>query len=152
MINKRLDLRKFEKSDIEEVYKLLNDLSNESKKFFHPHDFSREKLKEIYSSGKDHYFVMTCDKKIIGYSFLRLFGYEIPSYGGCIDQDYHGKGFGTLLTKSTIEKAQKLGYKKVILKVYKSNTRAFNVYKKLGFKIVELLEDTDELKMERSLK
>lgn len=148
----KIIFRKFRRTDIDEIYNLLNNLSDESKKFFHPHPFDKKTLEEIYNAKKDHYFVLIFGEKIIGYSFLRLFGYEIPSYGGCIHKDYQGKGYGKMLTKLTVDKAKEIGYKKVILKVYKNNSAAFNTYKKTGFDIINDLKETNEWKMEKILK
>lgn len=152
MNDQGLVFRDFKKSDVDEVYTLLNSLSKESKKFFHPHPFDKKSLEGNCNSNSDHYYVMTYKNKIIGYSFLRLFGYEIPSYGGCIHEKYQGQGFGKKLTDYTVEKAKELGYKKIILKVYKNNSAAFNVYKKVGFEIIDDLKETDEWKMEIKLK
>lgn len=89
--------------------------------------------------------------KIIGYSFLRLFGYEIPSFGIVVRRDYYGKGCGATLTKWTIEKAKKLGYKKVILKTYKENIPAQKIYEKIGFKIIGETKDKSQYKLELDL-
>jgi RimJ/RimL family protein N-acetyltransferase len=85
--------------------------------------------------------------KIVGYSFLRLFGYKIPSLGILIRKGYTKKGLGTILIKWTIESARKLNYKKVILKTYKDNYPAQRLYEKLGFKVFGETEDKKEYRM-----
>ena len=82
---------------------------------------------------------------------LRLFGYEIPSFGCCIHPSCEHKGYGSMLTQGTINKARELGYKKVILKSYKENITALNIYKKIGFAIVGETEDNQQYKMELTL-
>jgi RimJ/RimL family protein N-acetyltransferase len=136
------------KNDVEELYEMLNDLTDKSKRFFHPHLFDRNTLTKIWKSKEDHYFVMVLDNVIIGYSFLRLFGYKIPSFGCCIRRRYEGKGYATMLSRWTINKAREIGYKKIILKVYKENERAFRMYQKTGFKAIGETEDTGEINME----
>lgn len=143
--------RDISRNDVDQLYGLLNGLSSQAKFFFHPHPFEKKALTQICNGKKDHYFVIAIGKKIIGYSFLRLLGYKIPSYGGCIHNDFQNQGFGTKLADLTINKAKEFGYKKVILKVYKNNKFAFNTYKTIGFKIVEDLKDTNEWKMEINL-
>lgn len=145
-----LIFRSFGKKDAEEVLDLLQNLSVKNKKIFHPHNFDLETLIKNLNST-DQYFVLILKDKIIGYSFLRLFGYEIPSFGCCIRKEYESKGYGTILTKRTIDKARALGYKEVILKTYKENINAQKIYKKLGFKIVGETEDKKEYKMELDL-
>lgn len=140
-------IRENKKEDIEELYKLLKDLTEKEKYFFHPHAFDRKTITEICTSKKDQYYVILLNNKIIGYSFLRLFGFKIPSFGCYIHNEYQNKGYGTLLTRWTIDKARELGYRKIILKVYKENKNAFHVYQKTGFKIVDELDETKEYKM-----
>lgn len=143
-----LNFRSIKKEDTGELYTLLNGLSDEAKQFFHPHSFDKKTISQICTSKKDHYFVMIQDNTIIGYSFLRLFGYEIPSFGCCIRNGFENKEYGTILTQWTIKKARELGYPKVIIKVYKENEVAFRMYKKIGFKITGENKDTKEFYME----
>jgi len=146
-----LVFRALSKNDLEELYELLNNLSANAKKFFHPHSFDKPTLTKICESKKDHYFVAAVDRKIIGYSMLRLFGYEVPSFGCCIHRGFEGKKYGTVLAKWTIEKARELGYEKVILKTYKENVPALKIYKKIGFEIVGETKDEKQYKMEMRL-
>lgn len=144
-------IRTFEDRDVDELHGLLQQLSENDKRFFHPHSFDLKALREICNSKKDHYFIMALGEKIIGYSFLRLFGYEIPSFGCCIRDGYENKGYGTILTRWTINKAKELGYNKVILKTYKENISAQKIYKKTGFKIIGETEDKKQYQMELEL-
>ena len=144
---KTLIFRSFEKKDVNEILDLLNNLSKKNKEYFHPHSFDLKTLMENYES-QDHYFIITLDNVIVGYSFLRFFGYEIPSYGCCIRNGYENNGYGTILTNWTIKKAKELGYKKVILKTYKENIFAKKIYDKLGFKIIGETDDKKQHRME----
>jgi len=144
-------IRTFEDRDVDELYGLLQQLSENDKRFFHPHSFDLNTIREICNSKKDHYFVTTLDGKIIGYSFLRLFGYEIPSFGCYICNGYENKGYGTILTRWTVNKAKELGYNKVILKTYKDNVSAQKIYKKVGFKIIGETENKKQYRMELEL-
>jgi ribosomal protein S18 acetylase RimI-like enzyme len=147
-----ISFRPVDKNDIEDLFALLNELSTDAKKFFHPHLFDKKTITEICLSVKDHYFVMILDGKIIGYSMLRLFGYKIPSFGCCIRKGYGDKGYGSMLTAWTINKANDLGYEKVILKVHKDNNFAVQMYKKVGFTIIGEIPEKNEMKMEKQLK
>ena len=147
----RISLRSVKEGDVEELYQLLNGLSKQDNQFFHPHPFDKETLRAICSGKKDYYYVMILDGCIIGYSMLRLFGYEIPSFGCCIHEKHQEQEYGTILTQWTLERAKELGYKKVILKTYKENIPAQNLYEKVGFKTVGLSEDKKQYKMEINL-
>jgi len=146
--NGSIFIRSIKEDDARELYDFLNNLDKKTKDFFHPHPFDLKTITDICKSKKDHYFVMFSKNKLLGYSFLRLFGYKIPSFGIAIRKGYTKKGYGTILTKWTIEKAKKLGYKKVILKTYKDNISAQKVYEKLCFKIIGETEDKKQYKME----
>jgi RimJ/RimL family protein N-acetyltransferase len=145
-------IRKINKNDAVELFNMMNDTDKKIKNFFHPHEFDEGTIKNICESENDHYYVMIKNKKIIGYSFLRLFGYEIPSFGIFIKKEFTRKGYGTYLTKWTIEKARNIGYQKVILKTYKKNIHAQKVYEKIGFKIIGETDDKKQYKMELKLR
>ena len=143
-----IKIRKMQNADVKSVYNLLNGLSSASKAFFHPHPFDIKTILKQQSSKEDHYFVMLLNDKIIGYSFLRLFGYEVPSFGCCIQKEFQHKGYGKIITREAIKIAKKLGYPKILLKVYRKNEIAFNMYKKIGFKIININDKNDEVVME----
>jgi RimJ/RimL family protein N-acetyltransferase len=149
--NKKEDsiiIRDINENDAMDLFKFLSDLNEKTKSYFHPHSFDLKTIDDICKSEKDHYFVMFFNSKLIGYSFLRLFGYKIPSFGVIIKNHFTGKGYGTILSKWTIDKAREFGYNKVILKTYKDNISARKVYEKLGFKINGETKDKKQLKME----
>ena len=143
--------RDIKEKDITDLFEFLNDLDDNAKRFFHPHSFDMETITDICKSKKDHYFVMFLDDTLIGYSFLRLFGYETPSFGCCIRKGYENEGYGATITKLTVEKAKEFGYGKNILKTYKENISAQKIYKKIGFKTIEETEDGKQYKMELNL-
>ena len=144
-------IRDIQQTDARELFDLLNGLDMKTKSFFHPHSFDFDTICDICKGKQDHYFVMVLESKIIGYSFLRLFGYKIPSFGIVIKNGFSGKGYGTILTQWTVDKARALGYEKVILKTYKKNLLAKRLYEKIGFKTVEVTEDNRQFLMELKL-
>lgn len=146
-INNSLIFRPINPCDVNELYDFLNGLSDEVKFFFHPHKFDKNNLINLCSSKRDHYFVMYLDDKLIGYSMLRLFRHNVPSFGCCIHPDYYRKGYGYKLTRLTLNIANKLRYKRVVLKVNKKNKIAFNLYKKIGFKVIDKNISKEEIKM-----
>lgn len=144
-------IREIQHTDAKELFGLLNNLDTKTRSFFHPHPFDFDTICEICKGKQDHYFVMVLEKRIIGYSFLRLFGYSVPSFGIVIRNESTGKGYGTILTQWTVDKARALGYEKVILKTYKENLQAKRMYEKIGFKTVGVTEDNRQFLMELNL-
>ena len=59
----------------------------------------------------------------------------------CVKRDYQKKGIGKLLLNYCIENCKKLGFKKFYLHVATTNLPAFNLYKKLGFKVSETIKN-----------
>lgn len=149
--NESLLIRKVQKNDVDDLHTLFKELSEEDKQFFHPHPFDKQSLKEICNSVKDHYFVMIFSNKTIGYSMLRFFDYKIPSFGIYIHNSFRNMGYGTFLTQWTLNKAKQLGCKKVILKTYKNNIGAQQIYEIVGFVIVGETEDKKQYRMEVNL-
>ncbi len=144
-------IRPLKSSDAKDLFEFLKDIDKKTKNYFHPHSFDYDTIKKICESKKDYYYVLLINDRIIGYSFLRLFGYEIPSFGIIIRRNYTNKGYGTVLTEWTVNKAKELGFKKVILKTYKKNIAARKVYKKIGFSIIGETEDKKQYRMELKL-
>ena len=62
-----------------------------------------------------------------------------------ISPNHRGKGFGKTIVKLLIEKGIKLfGDKKISLKVFKDNSVAINLYKKLGFDFTDTIVSKDK--------
>ncbi len=61
-----------------------------------------------------------------------------------IDKDYRGIGIGSKILKDILEK-----HNKIYLWVYKKNIKAFNLYKRLGFKIKEETENRYKMLFEK---
>jgi RimJ/RimL family protein N-acetyltransferase len=148
---KNIAFRPVNDKDVDELFHMLKNLPDEGKKFFHPHSFDKKTLIQISASKNDYYFVLTLNNKIVGYSMLRFFGYATPSFGICIRKHYENRGFGSITTERTIQKASQLGYKVVILKVHEENSRAIKLFERCGFKIVQQNPFTREIKMKKNL-
>ena len=86
------------------------------------------------------------DNKIVGAVWVRImndYGHvsdDMPSLAISLLPEYRGKGIGTALMQSMLEKISKQGYKGISLSVQKQNYAA-KMYRKLGFKTIE---DKDE--------
>ena len=63
-----------------------------------------------------------------------------PEFAISLYKEYRGKGIGTVLMRSMIQKLKKHGCSQASLSVQKDNL-AYQLYKKLGFKVVAELHD-----------
>ena len=80
-------------------------------------------------------YVAQSNGRVVAFSMLRGFdqGYEVPSFGIFVDQEYHGLGIGRQLTMWTIEQARLRGCPAIRLSVYSANTAAETLYRSIGF-------------------
>ena len=103
---------------------------------FHPHPFTREEARRrcLYT-GKDLYYILTGEQRILGYGMLRGWdeGFDTPSLGIAIRRSARGAGFASLLIKFLHTAAHRRGARKVILKVYKDNLSAKRLYEHFGY-------------------
>ena len=79
------------------------------------------------------YLVADLDGKVIGFAGLWLVLDEGHVTNIAIAEDYRGKGYGRALTQALMQYASNLGITYVTLEVRRSNERAQNLYKSLGF-------------------
>ncbi len=54
-----------------------------------------------------------------------------------VAEDYRGKGFGTQLLNTVNDFAKKNGFETIILDVVDTNPRAYELYKRFGFKVIK---------------
>ena len=111
--------------------------NKEEFKYFTPHPFTKEALTNILATARlDLYYVVIYKGKVIGYGILRGMdeGYSIPSLGIAIHKQFYGNGVGTLLMEFLETTSRIRGYKKMRLRVFKDNIRAWKFYLKLGYK------------------
>jgi len=58
-----------------------------------------------------------------------------------VDEKFQGKGIGTILLKDAIEKAERKGFKKIIIGTGNSSVGQLYLYQKVGFRIAEIKSD-----------
>lgn len=98
--------------------------------------FIKSKMEEI--KGKKGFCITAFYKdKIIGNTDLK-FGKgrekHVALFGIAIKNGFREEGIGTKMMEILFSKAKTLGIKVIELKVFETNTRAINSYKKMGFK------------------
>lgn len=107
---------------------------------FDPFPLTRDQARRIaLEAHKDAFYVVACDRRLVGFSMLRGFdaGYIVPSFGIFVDRECQGQGLGRRLTVWTIEQARRRGSSAVRLSVYAENSTAMSLYASLGFSVQE---------------
>jgi len=116
------------REDVERVYEINKDS-------FTTDAWSRFSFEKDFENKFSKRFVLEEDGKVVGYVIFWVIKDEATIMTFAVDPNYRSRGYGEKLLREAIEK---LGnkVKRVVLDVRKSNLRAINLYKKLGFKVV----------------
>jgi len=104
--------------------------------FFHPHPFTDSELDRVVRyAGMDLYYIAVEGTKVLGYGLLRGWddGYVIPSLGIAIHPAARSCGLGLSLMHFLHAAASRRQAGTVRLKVNSGNTKAIELYKRLGY-------------------
>ena len=95
-------------------------------------------LKETTESDREIELLAIVDGKVVGMAGFNAIGskYKVrhrPEFGITVSKNYWGQGIGKAIMNACIECAKEAGYIQLELDVVADNTRAIELYKKLGF-------------------
>lgn len=110
---------------------------------FHPHERSWAALRDIINNSiKDYYCIYEYETHIMGYAMLRGWddGFDIPSLGILIDENWRGQGHSKTLMQHLEQTASDANAKKIRLTVFKENPKAISLYNSIGYDLTELNE------------
>ncbi|MFP3165436.1 MAG: GNAT family N-acetyltransferase [Acidianus sp.] len=129
MIN-ALQIRKANFSDVEGIYNLYSSLSPDDlyMRFFSFKRLSEQDIVNLTKSSKVT-LIAVIDSEIVGEISL----YDDGEFSLVVKPEHRRKGIGTLLVKSIIEEAKKLGMTKVKFYTLPDNIPMIKIGKKLGF-------------------
>jgi len=98
-------------------------------------------LDSYFEKNDDRIYVIKEGGKIIAFLSIERHDDE----GGylylddfCVDRAYRGQGIGTVLLKQAEDYAHELGISAIVLHVESVNTRAYSLYKRFGYKDLEI--------------
>lgn len=96
-------------------------------------------------SPRNLFLVVVTDNRIVGFSRcegtgLKRFSHK-TEFGVCVMKDFWGYGIGGNLLKQSIIWADSYGITKITLNVLETNTRAIELYKRLGFETEGVLRN-----------
>lgn len=95
-------------------------------------------LKETTKSDREIELLAIVDGKVVGMAGFNAIGskYKVrhrAEFGITVSKSYWGQGIGKAIMNACIECAKEAGYIQLELDVVADNTRAIELYKKLGF-------------------
>ena len=111
-------------------------LDTEAMATFHPHPFTPDYALTIaHYGGRDYYAAMLIEDAMVAYGMLRGWdeGYEIPSLGIVVSASHRGLGLGRGMMEHLHAVARDRGATTIRLKVYKANTVAAQLYRRMGY-------------------
>lgn len=137
IINEKLEIRKFLIGKDEELRCRLQNY------IFYDEDRSPLKIEDIYSDMvqdyylKDHCYFLIKDNEYIGYGQIILSRglYTLVNFG--IIEEYRGLGFGIKFIEYIINLCIKDNISKLYIRVDEKNIKAINLYKKIGFDVID---------------
>lgn len=123
-------IRKFKKSDIDDVVNIWLQASINAHDFVDPKFWESkvDDMRQIYIPNSDTY--VFCDQNEIIRGFFSLAGEMLAAI--FVSPKFQGKGIG----KQLIDKAKSL-QANLNLTVYKENSKSVQFYKNCGFRIIE---------------
>ena len=134
---KAVELKELKSEDALTLSDLLLAADKNYSKHFHPFSFDDITITKILESATNNkYFGVFVDEVLAGFYMLRGFdeGYDIPSYGIWIAEQFSGLGLSKLTLQHAISYCKVNGIKKIMLKVHPNNSIAINIYENFGFK------------------
>jgi len=121
-------------------------LSPRSRGFFLPHaydDATVARMIERTESGLDLTYLVFAGEEVVAYFFLWEYQDSIPILGIGITDVYQGRGLGAQLMQILIDDARRAGRDGIDLTTMLNNDRAFTLYRKMGFRYIEDVDNID---------
>jgi ribosomal protein S18 acetylase RimI-like enzyme len=95
-------------------------------------------MKSFFNRYRDSFYFMFEKGELIGSTMQKANYLQSVS----IARKFQGKGLGELLTMFAVNKILEKGFKTVELDVFSDNFKAFNLYNKLGFKVLRSIKSS----------
>lgn len=124
-----LSLRKLSDLDIMTLHNLIEKQDIADIKYFNPHGFD---VKSLNDKLRNRSFLMMGvfeSEKLVGYFFLRFFFNKKCFVGRLIDEEYRGKGIGSVMNTIMYETAWRMGFK-CLSTISKNNSAVMRAHAK----------------------
>ena len=136
-----ITIRKYTEADKEQIWKIIESVILQGDSFTDSADSSREKMLEDWCAPEKHTFVAVSGGEIVGIFYIKPnqpgLGSHIANGGYAVAPAARGKGVGRKMGEFSIEEAKRLGFHAIQFNfVVKSNVKAVNLWKSLGFEII----------------
>ena len=141
-----LAIRKAVPGDHDQIWEIIKEVISKGDTYAFDPDSSKETMLD-YWCGDDRYTYVATDNGEIQGTFVIKdnqpgLGSHIANAGYMVTEKAAGKGIGKAMGEFSLEEAKRLGYTAMQFNiVVKSNTRAIQLWQKLGFMIIGEIPD-----------
>lgn len=141
-----LKVRLFSPKDVEAVWGIIQQVIAGGESYvFYPNS-SRDKMMDYWLAEEKKVFVVLSADAIVGTFTIKPNmpdrASHIANASYMLHPHYEGKGIGLFMANCSLEEARRLGYAAMQFNiVIKSNERAVNLWKKVGFQIIGEVPD-----------
>mgnify|MGYP000117906041 CR=1 FL=1 len=136
-------IRPLQKTDGNALASFYASVPREDFRFYCPHPLDDKHAAENTSKAESPCEIVliaeNAQKEIAGYAWLRWQNEnsDCSTFGICIRRTYQGRGLGQSLMSELFKIGKKIAPPVVHLTVQKANAKGFNLYSKMGFKIIK---------------
>lgn len=139
--NTSLKIRPFQKEDSDPLWAIIQEVISKGEYYVFYPDSSKEKMLGYWLAPGKHVYVATVDEIIVGTFTIKDnqpdLGSHIANASYMVSPEFAGKGIGRLLGEHSLAEAKRLGYLAMQFNiVIKSNERAVNLWKSIGFEVI----------------
>lgn len=136
-----MEIRKYREEDKEAIWKIIEYVISKGDSFTFAPDVSREFAIEDWCRPEKHTFVAVSENKIVGTFYIKAnqtgLGSHVANGSYMVSPDARRTGIGRMMGEFSLEEARKLGFYAMQFNfVVKSNEKAVNLWKSLGFEII----------------
>ena len=141
-----LAIRKAVPGDHDQIWEIIKEVISKGDTYAFDPDSSKETMLDYWCGDDRHTYVTTDNGEIQGTFVIKDnqpgLGSHIANAGYMVTEKAAGKGIGKAMGEFSLEEAKRLGYTAMQFNiVVKSNTRAIQLWQKLGFMIIGEIPD-----------
>jgi GNAT superfamily N-acetyltransferase len=141
-----IHIRKANPDDSNQIWHIIQQVISKGDTYAFDPETPREIMMTYWFGRDKHTYVATEDDRVVGTFVMKDnqpgLGSHIANAGYMVHPEFAGRGIGRLMGEFSIVEAKRLGYQAMQFNfVVKSNTKAVQLWLKLGFRIIGEIPD-----------
>lgn len=136
-----INIRKAIRSDHDAIWEIIREVIAAGDTYVFDPESTKEKMIDYWCGSDKHTFVAEINNEIVGTFIIKDnqpdLGSHVANASFMTLRSAFGKGIGRAMGEYSLQEARRLGYKAMQFNmVIKNNTRAVELWQKLGFQII----------------